>query len=368
MLQWGLILDKEVYDAMRRNSVRRVTLQDIARKTGYSANTVSHALRGMPDISAETTERIREVAREMGYAPNQIASSLRSGRTRVFAVILGNMSNPFYGIMTDTIQDAALQAGYTLMIMCSRDDAELEYQLAEQAVARRVDGILLFPTAHSQPTIQHLREAGMPFVLMSRYLEPDSADSVVCDEAYGAYLATLHLVEHGLRRLAYVSGSTVVFSSEQRIQGFLRACDEAGIPEGDRRVCVMSDLPAAPRGLSDDRLIPADQLVQLKREGFNGLFIFCDVQAWHALNTMQNSPDIGPRDFGIVSFDNIEGALSFPIPLCSIDCDYAEMARLGIGLLRDRIHGDAHPPRTVVCPVRLVCRGSCARTENPVHA
>ena len=87
----------------------------------------------------------------------------------------------------------------------------------------------------------------MPFVLMSRYLAPGEADSVVCDEARGAYLATMHLVEHGLRRLAYVSGSTVVFSSEQRIKGFLDACADAGIPEEDRRVWVLSDRPASPR-------------------------------------------------------------------------------------------------------------------------
>ena len=89
------------------NGIRRVTLQDIARETGYSINTVSHALRNKDDIARETRERIQRVAQDMGYMGNQIASSLRSGRTRTLAVILGNMSNPFYGIMADTIQDAA---------------------------------------------------------------------------------------------------------------------------------------------------------------------------------------------------------------------------------------------------------------------
>lgn len=337
----------------------RVTLKDVAAVCGYTVNTVSRALRGDQRLSEATRERICAVARQMGYAPNQIASSLRSGRTRVFAVILGNMSNPFYGIMTDTIQDAALQAGYSVMIMCSRDDAALERQLAEQAIARRVDGILLFPTAESRPTVRRLREAGMPFVLMARCLTPGEADSVVCDEARGAYLATMHLVEHGSRRLAYVSGSTVVYSSEQRIRGFLEACADAGIPERDRQVCVMHDQPATHRSLSENVRLLVEKLRQLKAEGIDGLFIFCDVQAWHVLYTLQNAPDIGVDDFGIVSFDNIEGALAFPIPLCSIGCDYAEMARQGIELLRARIHGDPRAPQTVVCPVHLVCRGSC---------
>ena len=357
------IMDKEVWITLKTTNTRRVKLQDIAAKTGYSINTVSHALRGMPDISAATAGHIREVARAMGYTPNQVASSLRSGHTRTLAVILGSMSNPFYGLMTDTIQDAAMQSGYTLMIMCARDDAALEYHLAEQAIARRADGLLLFPTGQSQPTIQRLREARMPFVLMSRYLERDQADCVICDEEQGAYLATRHLLEHGLRRLAYVSGSTVIFSSEQRIRGFLRACDEADLPPANRRICVMSGHPAAKRQPKYG-MIPAERLLALKRDGFDGLFIFCDVQAWHVLNILRTSNELRPRDFGIVSFDNIEGALSFPISLCSIDCDYEQMAQHGIELLRARIGGDTRPPQTIVCPVRLVCRGSCNRNSS----
>ena len=343
---------------------KRVTLQDIARETGYSINTVSHALRGKSDISEQTSAKIRDVARRMGYTANQVASSLRSGRTHIFAVILGGMSNPFYGIMADTIQDAAQAAGYSVMIMCSRDDATLELKLVEQAIARCVDGILLFPTGQSGPTIQRLRTAGMPFVLMSRYLAEGEADSVVCDEAQGAYLATRHLIEAGRRRLAYVSSSTVVFSSNQRMAGFARTCDEAGLSGADRAMCVFRDDAMVTGHLADWHEELVERLVQLMRDGFNGLFMFCDVEAWHALDAMQKSDLFRPGDFGIASFDNIEGALSFPIPLCSVDCAFDQMARAGIELLRGRIHGDTRPPQTVVCPVSLICRGSCGKGAN----
>ncbi|MBQ8109252.1 MAG: LacI family DNA-binding transcriptional regulator [Clostridia bacterium] len=343
---------------------KRVTLQDIARQTGYSINTVSHALRGKADISEQTSARIRDVARRMGYTANQVASSLRSGRTHIFAVVLGGMSNPFYGIMADAIQDAAQAAGYSVMIMCSRDDAELELRLVEQAIARCVDGILLFPTGRSGPTIARLRAAGMPFVLMSRYLNEGEADSVVCDEAQGAYLATRHLIEAGRRKLAYISSSTVVFSSQRRMAGFHRACDEAGIPASDRCVYVASmNLMSGP-GQESWHAALVGKLLALRHEGFDGLFVFCDVEAWHALDAMQKSGRFGANDFGIASFDNIEGELSFPIPLCSVGYDFGEMTRAGIELLRGRIHGDARPPQIVVRPVSLICRGSCRRGAN----
>ncbi len=350
---------------MRDRIEKRVTLQDIAGETGYSVNTVSRALRGKSDISPETCKYIRRVADRMGYSVNQIASSLRSGRTHIFAVILGGMSNPFYGIMADTIQNAAREKGYSLIIMCSRDDAALESELVEQAISRCVDGVLLFPTSGSRPTVERLKAARMPFVLMSRYLEENDADCVVTDEEEGGCLATRHLIEAGHRKLAYISSGSVLYSGDMRLRGFHRACDEAGIPVTDRCVFVSSrniieqDQLAAWYGLL------AAKLRDLKASGFDGLFVFCDVEAWHTLSVMQNSGCFKRDDFGIVSFDNLGGFLSFPIPLCSVDCDFAGMARAGVRLLRDRIHGDTQPPVRIVCPVRLVCRDSCGAGMRP---
>ena len=338
-----------------------ITLQDIARETGYSVNTVSHALRHKDDIAQETGEHIRQIAQKMGYTGNQIASSLRSGRTHLLALILSGMSNPFYALMADMIQDAAQAAGYTLIITCSRDDASLEEKLVEQAIARRVDGIILFPTNDSAANVARLKALGKPFVLMSRYLKEGDADCVVCDEEEGAYLATRHLIEGGHKKLAYISSTRVVYSSEQRIKGFLRACDALGIPESDRTIRVSNASILSRRQARGWQVTLANELRELKRQGFDGLFVFCDVEAWHALEVITNTEDLHMEDFGIVSFDNLEKALSYPVSICSVGCDYEEMARRCVELLRARIHRDTCPPRTVVCPVSLQCRKSCQK-------
>lgn len=340
---------------------KRVTLQDIALETGYSVNTVSRALRGKSDISPATIEHIRRVADRMGYSVNQIASSLRSGRTHIFAVILGGMTNPFYGIMADTIQNAAREKGYSLIIMCSREDPDTECSLVEQAVSRCVDGVLLFPASGSASSVERLKAARMPFVLLSRCIEGVEADAVVADEEEGGYLAARHLIEAGHRKLAFISSGDVVYSLERRLKGFRRACAEAGIPEKDRSVFVFSQNITGHRESAAWQETLAEKLVSLKAEGFTGLFFFCDVEAWHALSAMQRTGAVGREDFGIVGFDNLGGFLSFPIPLCSVDCGFEEMARAGVRLLRDRIHGDDRPPIIKVCPVRMVCRHSCGK-------
>ena len=347
----------------RPRGEKRVTLQDIADETGYSVNTVSRALRGKSDISPATIGHIRLTADKMGYSVNQIASSLRSGRTHIFAVILGGMTNPFYGVMADCIQNAARGKGYSLIIMCSREDPETELSLVEQAVSRCVDGVLLFPTSGSGPAVERLKAARMPFVLMSRCVEGIEADAVVADEEEGGYLAARHLIGAGHRKLAFIASAPVAFSLDMRLRGFRRACVENMIPEADRTVFVSSHNITGHREAAAWQEILTQKLVSLKRDGFTGLFIFCDVEAWHALSAMQLAGTIGPGDFGIVGFDNLGGFLSFPIPLCSVDCGFEEMARAGVQILRDRIHGDAQPPVRKVCPVKLVCRHSCGHRE-----
>ena len=337
----------------------RVTLKDVAAVCGYSVNTVSRALRGDRQLPEATRSRIRDVAAGMGYTGNQIASSLRSGRTRTLALILGNMSNPFYGIMTDTIQDAAAAKNYSLQIMCSRERADLEEQLVEAAVARRVDGILLFPTNQSLPTVQRLQSLGVPFVLMSRPLGEGIADSVTSDDAQGAYLATTHLIEHGCRRPGYLAHQRIVYSYEKRLEGFNRACDAAGLPPEDRHIYVHFDPSRDEMPVLDWYASMTNKLLHWREAGVDGLFVFCDEEAWHVQSVLQQTSALQGWDVRIVSFDNIQGTQHFPADLCSVDCNFSEMASQGIDLLRDRIHGDDRPPRSVVCPVRLVCRNSC---------
>ena len=330
---------------------KRVTLQDIARETGYSINTVSHALRRKDDIAPKTAEHIRQVAREMGYTVNQLASSLRSGRTRVLAIIIGNISNPYFGVLADIIQDVMANHRYKLMIMCSREDAATELEAVKSAIASRVDGVLLFPTADSASAIRLLREARIPFVLMARCLESGEYDSVVADEIGGARMITRHLIEAGGRRLAFLSNRDVLYSWRQRAEGFRQACDGAGIPESDRRICVFCrDEPS---------LSLPQRLLNLKEEGFDSLVVFCDEEAWHVIDAIQKTDGLDASDFRIAGFDNLGGWLSYPIALCSVGCDYEEMARRGVTLLRSRIHDYNRPPQRVVSPVQLVCRGSC---------
>lgn len=341
---------------------KRVTLQDIAKKTGYSLTAVSRALRNMSDIGPEATSFIQRTAKEMGYVANQTAVALRYGRTNIITVIVVNLTNPYFSIITNHIQLAAHEMGYSLIIVCSLNDPALEQQLIEQAIARRSDGVLLFSSQNSGNSIEALQAAHIPFVLLSSTLPPYQTDSVIIDDEQGGYIAGTHLIEAGCKKVAFLAASNNVPSYAPRCKGFLRACEEAGIEPANRFLYTFADENM--KADSEEANSLSVLLPQLKREGIEGLFIFCDVEAWRLMASLQRSSQLNIADFKIVSFDNIDSALASPIPLCSVDCGLEYLARRSIELLRDRIQGDDQPPQTIVCPVSLVCRNSCQRTKE----
>lgn len=344
---------------MASRKSNRVTLADVARQTGYSLTAVSRALRGKSDIGPETTARICQVAHEMGYVANQTAVALRSGRTMVITLIMLDLTNPFFSVMGTLIQRAAQRLGYTLIIVCNQSDPELEYLQVQQAIARCSDGVLLFPTTSSAHSIELLQSAHMPFVVLSVPIPEYQTDSVIINDTEGAFLATKHLVEAGKRKLAFISSYCYSPSFLLRKEGFLRACDTLGIGEDHRRICEFSSLGMETRWNPAVKHEVESALIALKEEGFDGLFFFCDVEAWRALVSLGVSDILNLKDFGIVSFDNIDDVLVIPIRLCSVDCGLETMAEESIALLCSRIEGDTSPSKTIVCPVHVVCRESC---------
>ena len=323
----------------------RVTLQDVARATGYTVNTVSRALKNKPDISPATCRRIQEVAREMGYVRNYLASSLRSGRTKTLAMIVGGFMNPFYAVLAELMQAEALRLGYGLMIISSRDDPDTEVHAVEMALSRQVDGVLITPCSFESPALSLLRSSGVPYVLLSRYLEGQQDDCVICDDEQGGFLAARHLLDRGCRRLAMLSLHHVVFSSRKRLEGFRRACLEAGLSGEDVLYSEPED---------------GESLLALLRSwvssGVTGIFCFCDVEAWQVSNLLKNAGIAAPGEVSLVGFDNLQRYMPFADPLCSVDPSLEQEACQAIDLLRSRIHNPSLPPRQIVLPVSLNCR------------
>src|SRR5688572_9210010 len=122
-----------------------VRLKDIAAHAGVSVLTVSKALRGEPDVSAATSERIKQLARQMGYVPDSAAQGLRSRTSKMFGVVVSSISNPIFTRMVRALEEHAQEAGYDLVLCQSMNSPEREEICLRRLMSRRVDGVFISP-------------------------------------------------------------------------------------------------------------------------------------------------------------------------------------------------------------------------------
>lgn len=333
----------------------RVTLKDIALACGYSANTVSRALRNDAMLSEATRGLIRETAKKMGYIPNTMASSLRSGRSRMIAVIVNDLHNQHYCDLINRMDAALRRENYTLMIFCMQLDDSLAEKLIHSAISLSVDGILYFPCFGQQHYVEYMIDNRMPFLLLDRRLDNVEADLVRNDDEQGGYLAGRHLAALGHRRFLFLSGVEKSSSQVDRLGGFLRALDDCGIPRENVRIvpgAAVEDAVAHER--IGELVFPMD---------YSAIVSFRDEVAYPVMQVLRECGVSIPEDVSIISFDNLRGTDPTRPFLTSIYTDGQNIAELGVRMLLERIADPELPPRNMILPVRIFDQGTTAQPK-----
>src|SRR5690242_17675100 len=207
-----------------------VTVHDVAARAGVSAITVSRALNNRGYVSEETRARVLAVAEELNYVPNAVASSLRSNKTQLLALLITDITNPFWTTLARSVEDAANEAGYGVLLCNTDEDQGKEARYIDLLLRRRIDGLIVAPTRESTQILQNLKRKQLAFVLIDRLVEGVVADTVRGDSVNGAYQLTEHLLLGGYRRIAMLSGPATVSTAEDRVVGYRRALAQGGVP------------------------------------------------------------------------------------------------------------------------------------------
>ena len=170
-------------------------IHEVAKLAGVAPITVSRVVNNNGYVSEETRRRVEAAIRELDYIPNALGPSLRSKRTETLALVLSDITNPFWTAVARGVEDAANQRGYHIIIGNTDESPEKEDQYLTFLMKKQVDGFLVVPvSAHSQKTLQRRR---VPFVMLDRKIRDEEVDSVRCDSITGAYGLTRHLLELG---------------------------------------------------------------------------------------------------------------------------------------------------------------------------
>lgn len=327
----------------------KVTLKDIAARTGFSVNTVSHALSGKTDIAASTREEIIRIADEMGYIRNSAAGGLRSGRSCTVALILPDVANPNFIIMFRGIEAFFRQKGYTVFVLNTDEDPRIEQDAIRAALAQNVDGIILCPAAGDDENLHYLQKTGLPFCLIGRRTAASDADYVICDDELGGYLAASHLFDAGHREFAFFNGDNRISGAQERMAGIERALQERGITLRPERVLPLS---VKTHQSNRDRMRSFFE----KNPQITALIAFSDLLAYEAICVLEEMGKTVPRDLSVIGFDNVCSDFSFSPPLSSVSVSKKTMAAAAAELLWSKIEGTSAGKQHVVLPTKLIER------------
>jgi LacI family transcriptional regulator len=337
---------------------RRPTIYDVARLAGVSTATVSRALNGTAPIAVRTRAAIDDAVEQLGYRPNPIARSLVTKSTQTIALLLPDITNPFYAELVSGIQQLMLEGDQSMLLCTTNGDPEQEARYLRLLRAKHVDGALVDGLGLSPDRIAAFVEDGFPIVCLDRDVDFPSIPLVQVDNRLGARLATDYLVSLGHTRIAHITGAAAPIS-DARQQGYGEALGSAGI-EPEAALVASGDFTEA-GGHAAMRL--------LLESGVRFTAVFCanDLSAMGALHAVLSSGRKVPLDLSIIGFDDVRLSPYTSPPLTTIHQPAAEMARHATELLLDLIRGKQPATMRRLFAPTLVVRGSTGppRTSAP---
>jgi LacI family transcriptional regulator len=317
------------------------TIFDVAAEAGVSKSTVSNVVRGVPEVSPATRERVLAAIERLDYKPNTIARQFVQQRTTMLGVLLGDLSNPYYAHMAQVVERAAFRHGYTTMF-CNIEGADDIVEAGVDAMlGHRVAGIVFLAFVARRLHLDDvLQRAGTPIVFVG--LSQAWGDSVGPQDTAGGRLATEHLLELGHRRIAYVRTPLVERSGDEaRYAGYRAAMRKATATPLPLEAAITG--PEAPTAIFASNDIGAIALIEA-----------CETTGLRV-----------PEDVSVVGFDDIAIAGLRRISLTTVAQPLDFQAERAVSLLLERIDNPRLSARHVHVPVELRVRDSTAPARDP---
>jgi LacI family transcriptional regulator len=328
------------------------TIRDVASHAKVSVATVSHVINGTRFVDPQTVDRVQGAINALGYRPNKLARSLRRNETSTIGLLVPDNSSPFFAKVARTIEDAGFVEGYSV-ILCNSDGSETkEAVYVDTLLSKQIDGLILISSGNSFAPLETINKARVPFVVVDRELGDLNVDQVLIDNEQGGYLAGKYLTKLGHRRIGVISGPEHLRLTDQRLNGFRRALAEVGRELPDEFI-VAGNFHYPSGALAMKHLIE-------RNLGLTAVFAANDQMAIGAMAYLHRLNFRIPEDFSIVGYDDIpEATIMYP-NLTTVAQPVAEIGRLSIKLLLERIRQADMPARRIVLLTRLIERESCA--------
>ncbi len=337
---------EEAFLPDRYKKMGEVTIKDIAERTGVSYATVSRTLNNLNGVNSATREKILAAAHEMGYRPNIHARSLKTNKTNTIALIVPDISNPFFADIAFAVNEYAYEKGYTTILCSTNWNVEIEAKQIERLENQRVDGIIYKP-AGKNPL--DLSGSSIPNVLIS-CMPGENSTYIEVDNYHGGKIAADHLVECGYRHFAFIGGTLESQSNQIRIDGYYERLKKLNMDIRPERILY--------GGFSvESGYRMASQLMNLDEKPD---CVFCgnDLIALGVQQYLMEQNFKVPDEVGVVGFDDILIAGLPQIQMTTIAQPRNLMGKTAAEILLSAIDGKEISNKHIILEPELVIRRS----------
>jgi LacI family transcriptional regulator len=336
----------------RRSDTRRkrASMREVADLADVAISSVSRVLSGHPDVSADMRERVLDAVTQLEYEPDFLAQSLRRGATLSVGYVVGDISNPLIATITSGAESVLRQAGYSMLLMNSENDPELDAAHIRFFQARRVDGMILsLASERQQETLDVLGQVDVPVVMVDRDVDAQLDASIVRnDHKAGMRAAVDHLLDLGHRRIVLITGGLDLWPVRERIAGMTEAVAARGVL--DETSSLVGSLSAEHGERSTEQVLAMHPRPTVIIAGGNQVLAGC-------IRSLHRHGIRIPEDISLVTCDEVDlSELHIP-PIASIARDTLRLGNTAAELLLERINGGE--PRTVLLPTTFNARPSC---------
>lgn len=335
----------------------RLTLEQIAEKSGVSRSTVSRVVRNHPSVSPAVRERVLEVIKETGYQPNAAARSLAGQRTNVIGLVIAEsaqslFTDAYYPMLIQGVTQATNDYEQTLTLFLFHNQAD-EEKLSPRLIRNQlVDGLVVTGTRIDDPIVPRLLESEVPFVLVGRHEDP-RVSFIDVDNVAGAQAAVSYLIRLGYKRIGMITGTMQNRSAIDRCEGYKQALRSRGIPI-DEEIIVEGNFTEY-SGYAC--------LTRLLEKSVDAVFVSSDGMAVGALRAARDAGKTVPSDIAIVSFDDLPTSGSTQPPLTTVRQSVRRTGAMAVETLLDILESGQQPPRRISLPTELIVRATCGGTR-----
>lgn len=338
---------------------KKITIKDIARIAKVSPATVSMVINDRPGVGDETKFRVLRIAQALQYTPNLVARSLVRRHSNFITMLITNIGNPVFAEIASGVDDVLREHEYTLSIISTHDDKELEAKEIESVLAKGMNGLLTCAPLLDNSNIAELVKNNFPVVsILRRVYNCDDLDYVIVDSVKGAYLATEHLIRLGHKQIGFIKGPSYTSSGIEKQEGSMNALKDYGLS-------ISEDLIRAGDYSRKSGYLATNHFLKTGlREPPTAIFAANDYMAIGAFEAIWDAGLKIPEDIALVGFNDVEATSLRTIEITTIAHPKREMGQLAAKRLIDKVEENEgyKDIYQVILEPELVIRKSCGFT------